>query len=145
MANQPLSDVFSVFATEQAELDAKGIPAGVIAAGAKLPDAELLDPRGDAVALYDVLAARPAVVVFYRGAWCPYCNIALRTYQSELAGELDRRGVTLLAVSPQKPDESLSMREKHDLGYAVLSDPGNVLAGAVGIVTAPSAAVRAAQ
>jgi peroxiredoxin len=145
MASQPQSDVFSVFATEQAELERNGAPDGVIAAGAQLPDAELLDPHGDPVKLSNALAARPAVIVFYRGAWCPYCNIALRTYQSELVPELDRRGVALLAVSPQKPDQALSMREKHDLAYTVLSDPGNVLASAVGIVTAPSAEVRDAQ
>jgi peroxiredoxin len=127
MAPQPQSDVFSVFATEQAELERNGAPDGVIAAGAQLPEAELLDPHGDPVKLSDALAARPAVIVFYRGAWCPYCNIALRTYQSELVPELDRRGVALLAVSPQKPDEALSMQEKHDLAYTVLSDPGNVL------------------
>lgn len=145
MASQLQSDAFSVFAREQVELETRGVPDGVIAAGAHLPDAELLDPCGDTVKLSHALAARPAVIVFYRGAWCPYCNIALRTYQSELAPELDRRGVALLAVSPQKPDQSLSMQEKHALGYAVLSDPGNVLASAVGIVTAPSAEVRDAQ
>ena len=145
MASQPQSEVLSVFATEQGELEAKGAPGGVIAVGAKLPDTELLDPYGHAVTLYGALAARRAVIVFYRGIWCPYCNIALRTYQSELVPELDRRGVALLAVSPQKPDGSLSMQEKHDLSYTVLSDPGNILAGTVGIVTAPSAEVRQAQ
>jgi peroxiredoxin len=145
IASQPQSDVFSVFATEQAELESRGVPGGVITAGTKLPDAELLDPRGDPIKLSDALGARPAVIVFYRGAWCPYCNIALRTYQSELLGELDHLGVALLAISPQKPDESLSMQEKHDLRYMVLSDPANVLASAVGIVTAPSSEVRAAQ
>jgi peroxiredoxin len=145
IARQPQSDVLSVFATEQAELEAKGAPGGVIAAGAKLPNAVLLDPYGEAIGLYGALAERPAVIVFYRGVWCPYCNIALRTYQSELVPELDRRGVALLAVSPQKPDGSLSMQEKHDLSYTVLSDPGNILAGTVGIVTVPSAEVRQAQ
>jgi peroxiredoxin len=85
------------------------------------------------------------VLVFYRGAWCPYCNIALNAYQAELLGELDRRGVALLAVSPQTPDGSLSMQEKNDLGFAVLSDPGNSLARSVGILTAPSQEARAAQ
>ena len=145
MASRSQSDVLSVFATEQAELEAKGAPDGVIAVGANLSDTELLDPYGQAVTLYGALAAQRAVIVFYRGIWCPYCNIALRTYQSELLPELDRRGVALLAVSPQKPDGTLSMQEKHDLSYTVLSDPGNVLARTVGIVTAPSAEVREAQ
>jgi peroxiredoxin len=83
--------------------------------------------------------------VFYRGAWCPFCNIALKAYQAELVPELGRRGVALLAVSPQKPDGSLSMREKNQLSFAVLSDPANTLAGAAGILTAPSAEARAMQ
>jgi len=64
---------------------------------------------------------------------------------AELLGELDRRGVRLVALSPQTPDGSLSMQEKNDLGFAVLSDPGNSLARSLGILTAPSQEARAAQ
>jgi peroxiredoxin len=84
-------------------------------------------------------------VVFYRGAWCPYCNIALNAYQAELVPELDRRRVRLVAISPQGPDGSLSMQEKNELSFTVLSDPGNQIAKAIGIVTGPSDDVRAAQ
>jgi peroxiredoxin len=52
------------------------------------------------------------VVVLYRGAWCPYCKITLRTYQSELVPELIRRGATLVAISPRRPDGSLTMLEE---------------------------------
>jgi peroxiredoxin len=85
------------------------------------------------------------VVVLYRGAWCPYCNITLRTYQSELLPELTRRGVALVAISPQRPDGSLTMQEKNDLTFTVLSDPGNQVARAAGVLSAPSSQVRAAQ
>jgi peroxiredoxin len=77
--------------------------------------------------------------------WCPFCNIALGAYQARLLPELTDRGVELLAVSPQKPNGSLSIREKHDLQFAVLSDPGNELARAAGILTAPSEEARAMQ
>jgi peroxiredoxin len=133
------------FAREQAELAAFGAPDGVLPAGARLPDAELVDPYGASTTLYRALGDQVGVVVFYRGAWCPYCNIALNTYQAELVPELGRRGVPLVAISPQVPDGSLSMKEKHDLTFAVLSDPGNRLAGRLGILTGPSAEVRAAQ
>lgn len=83
--------------------------------------------------------------MFYRGGWCPYCNIALATYQAQLLPELRRRGFGLIAVSPQKPDESLSLQEKKDLKFTVLSDPGNVLADRIGIVMTPSPEVIAAQ
>jgi alkyl hydroperoxide reductase subunit AhpC len=69
----------------------------------------------------------------------------LNTYQAELVPELARRGVRLVAVSPQAPDGSLSTKEKHELTFTVLSDPGNQVAKAVGILTAPSTEARAAQ
>ncbi len=129
------------FAGEQAELAARGIPDGVIAAGALLPDADLLDPFGAPATLHDAIGDRSAVVVLYRGAWCPYCNITLRTYQPELI----RRGVALVAISPQTPDGSLTMRQKNELTFTVLSDPGNQVARAAGVLSAPSTQARAAQ
>ena len=144
-AAQPPNDVMAAFAREQADLAAQGTPAGVIEVGATLPDADLLDPHGAATSLYDALGDRLTVVVFYRGAWCPYCNITLSTYQAELVPEVARRNVGLVAISPQVPDGSLSIQEKHDLTFAVLSDPGNQLAKAAGILTRPSDEVRAVQ
>jgi thiol-disulfide isomerase/thioredoxin len=108
------AEVKSAFAREQAELAALE-PVEVIAVGELLPDSDLRDAHGQATTLQRTLDGRPAVLVFYRGAWCPYCNIALNAYQAELLGELDRRGVTLVALSPQTPDGSLSMQEKNDL------------------------------
>jgi peroxiredoxin len=69
----------------------------------------------------------------------------LNTYQAELVHELADRDVALVAISPQAPDGSLSMQEKNELTFAVLSDPANQVAKAVGILTAPSAEARAAQ
>ena len=135
----------SPFALEQAALAAAGVPEGVIAVGSKLPDVEMLDVHGEPTTLYDALGDQPAVLVTYRGGWCPYCNIALNTYQSELVPELGRRGVALLAINPQAPDGSLSMQEKNDLTFTVLSDPGNRLSREIGVVITPSDAARAAQ
>lgn len=129
----------AAFAREQAALAQEVPPPTVAEVGTVLPDAELLDVEGEPLALSAALADAPAVIVFYRGAWCPYCNITLRTYQAELSAALRERGVGLIAVSPQKPDGSLTMQEKHDLDFAVLSDQGQTLAGALGIITGPSA------
>jgi peroxiredoxin len=145
MAAQPPNEVMAAFGREQAELAAGGTPVGVIGLGARVPDAELIDPHGATTTLYEALGDRVAVLVFYRGAWCPYCNIALNTYQTELVPELADRNVALVAISPQAPDGSLSMQEKNELTFTVLSDPANQLAKAVGILTAPSAEARAAQ
>ena len=145
MAGQLPADVGAAFAAEQAGLSAAGVPTGVPTPGTAFPDAELIDATGTPTTVAAVAAGRPAVIVFYRGAWCPYCNIALRTYQEQLAPELDRRGITLVAISPQNPDGSLTMQEKNELTFPVLSDPGNRIASALGILTGPSDDVRAAQ
>jgi peroxiredoxin len=145
MAANPPSRDMGAFAREQADLAAGGVPAGVAPAGTVLPDAELLDVHGEATMLYAAAGDGPSVLVFYRGAWCPYCNIALSAYQEQLLPQLTERGIRLVAVSPQKPDGSLTMEQKNGLAFTVVSDLGNVIAGRLGILTRPSQEARAAQ
>jgi peroxiredoxin len=144
-AGQAPEEAMGVFAREQAELAAGGIPDGVIASGALLPDADLFDPLGAPAMLHDAIRDQPTVVVSYRRAWCPYCTITVRTYQSELPPELTRRRVALVAISPQRPDGSLTIRHKHELTFTVLSGPGNQVARAAGGLSAPSSQARAAR
>ena len=143
-AEQPPNETMSAFSCEQQTL-ATVTPTGVIQVEQRLSDAPLLDVDGADTTLSAALGGTPAVLVLYRGAWCPYCNIALRTYQAELVDELNARGVALIAISPQKPDGSLTMQEKNGLRFAVLSDPHDTLARDAGILTAPTPEVRAAQ
>jgi peroxiredoxin len=145
MAAQPPSEMIGALRREQTELAAAGAPDGIADAGTVVADVDLLDAHGAATTLYAATGDAAAVVVFYRGAWCPYCNIALATYQAQLLPQLTESGVRLLAISPQEPDGSLSMQQKNELTFSVLSDPGNVLAGRLGILTGPSDEVRAAQ
>jgi peroxiredoxin len=145
MAGGPPDPVMAVFGEEQALLATGGLPAGVAELGETVPDLELLDAHGAATTLYEATAGRTSVVILYRGAWCPYCNIALATYQAKLLPELTDRGVNLVAISPQRPDGSLSMQEKNDLAFTVLSDPGNKLARHFGVLTQPSEDARSAQ
>jgi peroxiredoxin len=144
-ANKLPEDIIATFAAEQTDLDAAGAPDGILATGAPLPDPDLIGAKGEATSIGEVRAGRPAVVVLYRGAWCPYCNLALRTYEQQLLPQLEARDIALIAISPQKPDGSLSMQETNDLGFAVLSDSGNQLASALGVLTEPLAASREAQ
>ena len=143
-AKEP-SEAIDAFAREQAELAAGGLPAGIAQAGAVLPDAELLDVHGAATTLYAIAGGGASVLVFYRGAWCPYCNIALSAYQAQLLPQLNERGIRLIAISPQKPDGSLSMQDRYSLAFTVVSDPGNTIARRLGILTRPSPEARAAQ
>jgi len=138
-------EVIAVFSREQQQLAAAGLPAGVAGPGTTLPDAELLDVHGSVRSLGRALGEGPAVVVLYRGVWCPYCNLALSTYQSELLPKLAKRGVQLIAISPQTPDNSLSMQEKQSLEFTVLSDPGNTLARHLGVLTRPTDEAQEAQ
>jgi peroxiredoxin len=95
--------------------------------------------------LYAAAGGGTSVLVFYRGAWCPYCNIALSACQEQLLPLLTGRGIPLVAVSPQKPDGSLTMQQKYGLAFTVVSDPGNAIAGRLGILAGPSEEARAAQ
>jgi peroxiredoxin len=127
-------------------LRAAGKPAAVAGpVGVILPDAELLDVHGMATTLYAVAGDGSSVLVFYRGAWCPSCNLALATYHEQLLPQLARRGINLVAVSPQKPDGSLTMQQKHGLAFTLVSDPGNTIAGRLGILMQPADECRAAQ
>jgi peroxiredoxin len=145
MAAEPPGQVMGAFAREQAELAAGGVPGGIAPAGTVLPDAELLDVHGAPTTLYAAAGEGTSVLVFYRGAWCPYCNIALSAYQEQLLPQLTGRGIRLVAVSPQKPDGSLTMQQKNGLAFTVVSDPGNAIGGRLGILTRPSQEARAAQ
>jgi peroxiredoxin len=145
MADRLPGEVLEVFGAERKRLAAAGLPEGIVRPGTPMPDGDLLDVHGAPASLAAVRAGRPAVVVLYRGAWCPYCNIALRAYEQQLAPPLAERGVTLIAVSPQNPDGSLSMREANALTYGVVSDPGQAIARALGVLAQPGKEALEAQ
>lgn len=116
-----------------AALQASGILDGVVKEGQTAPDFELPDAKGGTVRLSERLQAGPVVVSFYRGQWCPYCNLELRALQTALP-EFQKRGAQLIAISPQTPDNSLSTTEKNELTFDVLSDLGNAIAREYGLV-----------
>lgn len=139
------SDVAEAFDRSIQDLLDQGIPAGTLQVGDTLESFSLADATGAPVTLDELLDSGPAVIVFYRGGWCPYCNLALRTYQRELLPELGAFGARLVAISPQSPDQSLSTVEKAELDFTVLSDPGNRVAHRVGIVFQQADEVLEAQ
>jgi peroxiredoxin len=114
------------------ELAASGIAQRALKAGDHAPDFRLPDARGGYVRLKDLLATGRVVLSFYRGGWCPYCNLELRALQKTLP-EITRLGAKLVAVSPQTPDESLSTAEKNALAFPVLSDVGSAAAKSFGV------------
>jgi peroxiredoxin len=127
------SDKLAVMDAATAALDASGLAERCLAVGAHAPDFNLRDANGGDVALSSLLEKGPVVLVFYRGGWCPYCSTELRALQARL-GDFAKAGATLVAVSPQTPDNSLSTAEKLELSFPVLSDVGNTVARSYGLV-----------
>ncbi|TVY73553.1 Peroxiredoxin Q-chloroplastic-like protein [Lachnellula suecica] len=117
----------------QADIIASFDPKKAIQPGTKLPLFALSDATGKQVSSADLLAKGPLLINFYRGEWCPFCNIELRALQQRLP-EFESKGVTLVAISPELPNTSLTTTEKHELKFTVLSDVGNKFARELGIV-----------
>lgn len=97
------------------------------------PNFTLKNALGDNVTLKDYLTRGPVVLTWYRGGWCPYCNLTLNHLQQELPN-FKAEGANLLALTPELPDQSISTSEKHSLEFEVLSDIGNKIAKKYGIV-----------
>lgn len=95
--------------------------------GDKAPGFELLNALGEKRSLAGLLDSGKVILVFYRGTWCPYCNLQLAQYQQAM-DHFKELGAQLVAISPQDPDNSLSIAEKNNLDFEVLSDPGNQVA-----------------
>jgi peroxiredoxin len=139
------AEVVAAFASDQGALADRGIPPGAVALGDKLAPFALPDATGQTRTLDELTANGPAVLVFYRGGWCPYCNLTLRTYQRDLLPQLSAHSARLAAISPETPDASLSTQEKAELTYTVLSDTSARLASALRITFDPSKEGLAAQ
>ena len=114
-------------------LESSGLANQALTVGDAAPDFELPDATGKSVRLSELLAQGPVVINFYRGEWCPYCNLELRAFQ-DLLPEFQQAGASLIAISPELPDHSLSVTEKHNLEFAVLSDVGNNVSRQYGLV-----------
>ena len=103
-----------------ADVTTSGVAPG-LAVGERAPNFRLPNAAGEEVELASRLATGPVVLSFYRGEWCPYCNLELRALQAALP-RFQAHGASLIAISPQSPDHSLSATEKNELSFDVLSD-----------------------
>ena len=101
--------------------------------GDKAKNFQLPNVKGGRTELVDLLAQGPVVISFYRGGWCPYCNLGFKAL-NDILPKIKALDANLIGISPQLPDNSLSTAEKHALQFDVLSDVGNVIARKWGIV-----------
>lgn len=142
MAKQAPPEVVAVFDKNIDEVVKSGIAERSLKVGAHAPDFTLPDVSGKQVTLSELLKQGPVAVTFYRGEWCPYCNLQLRAYQNILP-QIKALGASLVAISPQTPDNSLTTTEKKGLTFEVLSDVGNKVAREYGLVFSVAEQYRA--
>jgi peroxiredoxin len=114
------------------ELIATGQAQRAKKAGDAAPEFTLLDPDGKPVASRELLAKGPLVISFYRGVWCPYCNLELQALQQALP-EITARGASLVAISPQTAPNSRKSQRDNKLDFPILSDVKSEVANAFGI------------
>ena len=123
-------------------LRSSGIARHAKQVGDAAPAIRLPDQHGGDFDVASLLAKGPVVVVFYRGGWCPFCNLQLKAYQA-LLPRFAAASASLVAISPEKPDDTVSTAEKNGLGFPVLSDIGQRVGKAFGLVYAFTDEVRA--
>src|SRR5277367_4017090 len=114
------------------DLIATGQAQRALKAGDKAPDFTLNDPDGKPVSLRALLAGGPLVISFYRGVWCPYCNLELQALQNALP-EIEKRGASLVAVSPQTAPNSRKSQSQSNLAFPILSDVKSQVAAKFGV------------
>lgn len=121
------ADTQAMYQRALATLAESGIVERALGEGDKAPDFELPDAFGDPVRLSELLGNGPVVVSFYRGEWCPFCNLELQALQRAM-GDIESAGATLVAISPNTPDITMSVVDRHALTFPVLSDHDNAVA-----------------
>ncbi|HEY4124879.1 MAG TPA: peroxiredoxin-like family protein, partial [Rhizomicrobium sp.] len=115
-----------------AELIASGQAQHAKKAGDKIAAFTLNDPDGNAVSSDSLLAKGPLVISFYRGVWCPYCNLELQALQAALP-EIQKRGASLVAISPQTAPNSRKSQRDNNLGFPILGDEKSKVAASFGL------------
>ena len=114
------------------ELIASGQAGRSLHAGDRAPAFTLPDPDGKLVSSQDLLAKGPLVLTFYRGVWCPYCNLDLQALE-EVRSEIEARGAFLVAVSQQTAANSRKAQRTNKLGFPIVGDKDGELAAKFGI------------
>jgi peroxiredoxin len=132
LSQQIPQEVSEVFEKSINDLKTQNIENKSIQIGNILTPFSLPNTKNQLIHSKDVLKKGKMILAFYRGSWCPYCNLELRALQNNIAKITDNN-VSLLAVSPQSPDHSMALTEKHELTFEVLTDENNKLAKQLGI------------
>jgi len=125
-------EIHAVMERATAELVASGQAGRALKAGDRAPAFTLNDPNGQPVAASALLARGPLIVSFYRGVWCPYCNLELQALQETLP-QFQALGASVVAISPQTAANSRKSQRQNKLDFPILSDTHNDIAAAFGL------------
>ena len=132
LATQVPQQVLEAFGKSIEDLQKKKIEEKSIKLGEIMPEFLLPNVKNEIINSKEILKNGKMIIAFYRGSWCPYCNLQLKTLQDYLPKIKDKKA-TLVAISPQSPDSSLTVVEKHNLTFEVLTDTDNLFAKQLGI------------
>ena len=125
-------EALTIYHDATAKLIASGVAEKSLQIGDKIPEFSLPNIDGDLISSTELLKLGPLVINFYRGGWCGYCNLELQALQRSL-NEIKETGATLVAISPNLPQETRATAEKHALEFDVLNDMGNKVASQYGV------------
>lgn len=120
-------DKFPIFNHDAKQLAEKYTSPLIAKQGEQAARFSLPNAHGKTVSLESMLQQGAVVLTFYRGIWCPYCNLQLKNYQ-QILPQIKEAGANLIAVSPMTADNTLGMKETNELEFEVLSDVGNSVA-----------------
>ncbi|MDN5422440.1 MAG: AhpC/TSA family protein [Chryseobacterium sp.] len=133
LSSQLPIEVLQAFQKSIEELKTSNLEKNSLKIGDKMPEFSLPNTVGQMISSREILKKEKMILTFYRGNWCPYCNLELRSLQENLS-LIKNKNSFLAAVSPQTLHYSKTTVEENDLGFDVLTDAGNAFAKKLGIV-----------
>ncbi|MDT8337414.1 MAG: peroxiredoxin-like family protein [Candidatus Izemoplasmatales bacterium] len=131
--NSAPEEIVKIFRQAAKELKDKNLEDQALKVGDKLPSFSLKNAYGEMVHIEDILKEGPIIINFYRGSWCPYCNLELRLYQ-KLLPKIKELGANIIAISPDLEKYSFTMQERNQFGFEVLSDINHEVSKQFGLV-----------
>jgi peroxiredoxin len=123
------------------KLAESGLAERALKIGASIPECILPNERNEEIDVHSILRTQPVIISFFRGQWCPYCNLELRAFQ-EVLPVIKKLHAQLVAISPQTPNYSLSTQQRNELEFDLLSDRGNKVSRSFGLVFRLSDAMK---
>ncbi len=127
------ADILEVMMAATEKLVASGIANKALHAGQQAPTFSLFNTQGELVSLEALVGKGPVVINFYRGSWCPYCNLELKAYQ-DICPAIIEQGATLISISPNLHEKSVEFVAENPFTFDILSDEGNRFAHQYGLV-----------